>query len=160
MVLEEYDPELIYIKGPDNIVADALSRLDLIPEEEQATGELNLFHWLHLEQEELPEDAYPLRWSLIQREQEKDSRLQEAVSKYKGYHTKVILGGGKEFKIHHYKDKVIVPQSLRLRVVKWYHTQLMHPGMIRTEMTIRQHFTWPTLTEDVRKVWDNVPVVN
>src|SRR6056300_26048 len=32
MVLEEYGPELIYIKGPDNIVADALSRLDLIPD--------------------------------------------------------------------------------------------------------------------------------
>ncbi|CAJ1938684.1 unnamed protein product, partial [Cylindrotheca closterium] len=34
MVLEEYGPEHIYIKGPDNIVADALSRLDLIDEED------------------------------------------------------------------------------------------------------------------------------
>ena len=34
MVLEEYGPELVYIKGPDNVVADALSRLDLIPENE------------------------------------------------------------------------------------------------------------------------------
>ena len=33
----------------------------------------------------------------------------------------------------------------------------MHPGMIRTEMTIRQHFTWPTLTEDVRKVVGQCP---
>ena len=74
MVLEEYDPELVYIKGPDNIVADALSRLDLIPEEEEPTGHLNLWQWLHLEQEELPEDAYPLRWSLIQREQKKDQK--------------------------------------------------------------------------------------
>ena len=34
MVLEEYSPELIYIKGPDNVVADALSCLDLLPEPE------------------------------------------------------------------------------------------------------------------------------
>ena len=34
MVLEEYGPELIYIKGQDNVVADALSRLDLIPDDE------------------------------------------------------------------------------------------------------------------------------
>ena len=27
LVLEEYDPELVYIKGPDNVVADVLSRL-------------------------------------------------------------------------------------------------------------------------------------
>ena len=121
MVLEEYDPELVYIKGPDNIVADALSRLDLIPEEEEPTGHLNLWQWLHLEQEELPDDAYPLRWSLIQREQEKDQRLQQAISKYKGYHRKVILGGGKEFKIAHCKEKVIIPKTLQVRVVNWYH---------------------------------------
>ena len=33
LVLEEYNPELIYIKGGDNIVADALSRLELLPDE-------------------------------------------------------------------------------------------------------------------------------
>jgi hypothetical protein len=35
MVLEEYGPELIYIKGPDNVVADALSRLELIDVDEE-----------------------------------------------------------------------------------------------------------------------------
>ncbi|CAJ1938644.1 unnamed protein product [Cylindrotheca closterium] len=35
MVLEEYGPEHIYIKGPDNVVADALSRLVLIDEEDE-----------------------------------------------------------------------------------------------------------------------------
>ena len=28
LLLEEYDPEIVYIKGTDNIVADAVSRLD------------------------------------------------------------------------------------------------------------------------------------
>ena len=28
LILEEYDPEIIYIKGSDNIAADAVSRID------------------------------------------------------------------------------------------------------------------------------------
>ena len=28
MILEEYDPEIVYNKGTDNIVADAVSRLE------------------------------------------------------------------------------------------------------------------------------------
>ena len=30
LILEEYNPELIYIQGSKNIVADALSRLDIV----------------------------------------------------------------------------------------------------------------------------------
>ena len=32
LLLEEYGPEIIYIKGEDNIVADAISRLEYDPE--------------------------------------------------------------------------------------------------------------------------------
>ena len=32
LILEEHGPEIIYIKGEDNIVADALSRLEYDPE--------------------------------------------------------------------------------------------------------------------------------
>ena len=32
LILEEYGPEIIYIKGEDNIVADAMSRLEYDPE--------------------------------------------------------------------------------------------------------------------------------
>jgi RNase H-like domain found in reverse transcriptase len=38
LLLEEYGPELIYIKGENNIVANALSRLELV--EEPTTEEL------------------------------------------------------------------------------------------------------------------------
>ena len=61
MVLEEYDPELVYIKGPENVVADALSRLDLLPDADSPTKELSLLEWMNLEQDELPADSYPLR---------------------------------------------------------------------------------------------------
>ena len=31
LILEEYDPEIVYIKGIDNTLADAISRLDFTP---------------------------------------------------------------------------------------------------------------------------------
>ena len=56
LVLEEYDPELIYIKGPSNVVADALSRLDLLEDDEvprASTAEVLAFNV-----EELSSDCY------------------------------------------------------------------------------------------------------
>ena len=137
MVLEEYNPELVYIKGPDNIVADALSRLDLLPDEKDSTQELNLFEWLHLELEEWPEDSFSLHWALIQREQKKDSQLLDAIKKLKDYKVNVIDGQHtRKQSIIHYKEKVVVPQSLHKCIVQWYHEYLMHPGVNITESTI------------------------
>ena len=88
MVLEEYGPELVYIKGPDNVVADALSRLDLLLEPPEAESNRTvdskdsaLNNYLNINREELPGDAYPLRTSLISTEQKRDRELQAAISK-------------------------------------------------------------------------------
>ena len=45
-----------------------------------------------------------------------------------------------------------MPKSLRKRILEWYHDQLMHPGITRMIKTIRQHFTWPKLDNDVEKI--------
>ena len=153
MVLEEYSPELVYIKGPDNLVADALSRLDLLPD----IQETNSFEWMSFQADELSVDSYPLRLALLQREQQKDQRLRQALKKYKDYNLHTVHGGGKQYKLIQYKDKIVVPVSLQQRMVKWYHTMLMHPGINPTELTIRQHFTWPSLTADVAKIVGSCP---
>ena len=44
-----------------------------------------------------------------------------------------------------------MPQSLQKPCVEWYHEQLLHPGITRTEETIRQHFYWKNLREDIQK---------
>jgi hypothetical protein len=83
-LLEEYGPELHYIKGEHNIVADALSRLDMVKEpitepllqEAAAT----LFAGDELEFD-FPQD-FPLSYAEIQHRQEQDKyikkRLQES----------------------------------------------------------------------------------
>ncbi len=40
---------------------------------------------------------------------------------------------------------------MRKRILHWYHDALQHPGINRTERTIRQHLTWPGLSDDVAK---------
>ncbi len=66
MVLFEYHAELIYLKGKHNIVSNALSRLDLIPD----NGEI-----LATQQNELPADIYPLKMSCQFKGFERKSRL-------------------------------------------------------------------------------------
>ncbi len=55
LIIEEFGPKLTYIKGENNIVADALSRLDL---EETEIDMDNLGEVLNFE-EELPKDSFP-----------------------------------------------------------------------------------------------------
>lgn len=50
------------------------------------------------------------------------------------------------------KDKIVVTTSLQGRIVKWYHERLCHPGLTRTEATIRQHFTWKNLGHSVEQM--------
>jgi hypothetical protein len=48
-----------------------------------------------------------------------------------------------------YKEKIYILQSLRKRVLFWYHEYLLNPGQARTVKTIRNTMTWPGLTQDV-----------
>jgi hypothetical protein len=57
LVLEEYGPELRYIKGEKNIVADAHSRLDMIE------GDVihNVAECFGYDDDDLPANAFPIR---------------------------------------------------------------------------------------------------
>ena len=100
--------------------------------------------------EALPTTAFPLSYRIIEREQGKDKELGKSLSNTV-YRVKTFRGGGKTRTLICYSEKIAIPRSLRKHVVQWYHDNLCHPGQFRTEATIRQHFHWPTLREDVRK---------
>ena len=79
LVLEEYSPELRYIKGEHNIVADALSRLDMLDEEHQQSEQLSAEEIAELyaadEGEDFPSD-FPLTYREIAHRQKADGRVQ------------------------------------------------------------------------------------
>eukprot|EP00980_Cylindrotheca_fusiformis_P014480 scaffold3873_cov150-Cylindrotheca_fusiformis.AAC.1 len=121
MVLEEYNPELIYLKGEDNVVADALSRLDLLDDVDKSTNttsanstDVTLPEYLAISQDELPANIYPLRMSLLSSEQLKDTTIQAKLKDpTSGYIIKQVRGGSKRYDVVHCNDKIVVPLSLR-----------------------------------------------
>ena len=60
LILKEFGPELRYIKGTNNIIADALNRLDM--DESQSTTVLDNAESFCLEEDEFPAD-YPLSYT-------------------------------------------------------------------------------------------------
>jgi hypothetical protein len=159
LIIEEYSPELIYLKGESNIVADALSRLELTPSNDQQENDQNshdiqyLADHFGLDEDDLPPDAYPLQYKIIAQYQRKQEDLVSKVHKtHKGFQIKSFCGGGKKRDLICHNEKIVIPTALQRRVVEWYHETLCHPGETRTEQTLRQHLWWPNLRNDVHEV--------
>jgi hypothetical protein len=96
LIIEEYSPELIYLKGEHNIVADALSRLELIsPENQQNQQNNHDMHYLAdhfgLKDNDLPVDAYPLQYKIIAKYQCKQTDLVSKVEKHEGFQIKSFV---------------------------------------------------------------------
>jgi transposase InsO family protein len=90
--------------------------------------------------------AFPMSTKLIAKYQKREKDLEtKRLSKPEHYSTSII----EEVQVVLYDEKIYVPKDLRNQVVSWYHEYLCHPGMNRTEQTIRQNFTWPGLRTTV-----------
>ena len=81
LILEEIGPELKYIKGENNVVADALSPLENIPNQEI----LNSSEIYGYDDEDLLDSAYPIRYHDITKAQETDAKLQQQLVSHKDY---------------------------------------------------------------------------
>jgi hypothetical protein len=83
---------------------------------------------------------------LIQKEQEKDKKLQKEIQKNSNkYIIRTIEGA----KLVTYKRLIVIPKSLQQRIVAWYHHYLAHPRMTRLEATLRETMTWPNMRKDI-----------
>ena len=80
----------------------------------------------------------------------------ELIKKFKkvdsDLHVRTYHAAGKKRMLICKNKKIYIPTALRTRIVEWYHEQLCHPGEIRTALTISQHFTWPNLHDDVKRI--------
>ena len=79
LILEELGPELKYIKGENNVVAGAISRLEMSDNQEI----LNISELYGYNDEDMPDSAYPIRYHNISKAQETDAKLQQKIVSHK-----------------------------------------------------------------------------
>ena len=95
LYIEEYSPDLQYIKGENNVVADALSQLDMEldpnPMEALITEEMHS-NWYCYAKEEMNYDSHPLSFQQLEKTQHTDKWLMESLKltkspyKYHSFH--------------------------------------------------------------------------
>ena len=149
LIIEEFGPKLTYIKGSNNVVADALSRMRLSEEDfsqEAFAGEIAAG--------DFPSE-FPLSYKQIAYEQSTDKKLQDRLKTELGkqqYVTKTFRHSDKSYELVTRDDKIVIPKGLERKATEWYHTHLLHPGEKRLELTLRQHFTFIGLGPTVKRV--------
>ena len=119
-IIEEYSPELIYLKGESNIVADAFSRLELTPSKDETENDQNLHNIYYLadhfglEDDDLPPNIYPLQYKINAQHQWKQEALVSKVQKdHEGFHIKSFCEGGKKRDLICYNEKIVIQTTLQ-----------------------------------------------
>eukprot|EP00804_Cyclotella_cryptica_P007855 CCRYP_001438-RA/>CCRYP_001438-RA protein AED:0.10 eAED:0.10 QI:2589/-1/1/1/-1/1/1/166/750 len=162
LLLKEYGPTVMYIKGIHNTVADAISRLDYEPvandrsiwmtfaqcwcyhntaqpKSSLATTQESMNQVFANRNEE--DSIYPLTTREIAEAQQEDKSLLN-----KGYSTHLI----ENIKVLCKDGKMVIPTSLQHRAVAWFHHYLQHPGTKRLEETLRLSMYWKGLRTTVQ----------
>ena len=153
LLIEEYGPTLTYLKGERNVVADIMSRLPTMELERPDEQDLNTFELAknYGLDKNLLNVTMPVNYKTLNKYQKLDKELLKKAETSDSYHIKTFRGGEKERPLICYGDKIVVPTDLQQNVIEWYHTTLCHPGIHRTEETIRQHLWWSTMRNDIGK---------
>ena len=89
LIIKEFGSELKYIKVENNVVADALSRLDMSDNQDI----LNIYKLYGYNDADLPASAYPICYHNITKAQKNDDKLNQQWVSHKYYTLGTFLGG-------------------------------------------------------------------
>ena len=113
LILEEFGPELKYIKGENNVVSDALSRLEKSPNQDI----LNISELYGYDDEDIPDSAYPICYHDISKAHEIDAKLQQKLVSHKDYTLDIFRGGDKDHRLIWRNNKICLPTALKKKTV-------------------------------------------
>jgi hypothetical protein len=89
-----------------------------------------------------PGDLEAMASTYLMESEVEEEKFQKNANKYKKRKIK-----GAEIVTHH--KRIVIPKTLRKRIVAWYRHYLAHPGMTRLEATLRETMTWPNMRKDM-----------
>ena len=150
LLIEEFGAELRYIKGENNVVADALSRLPMTVTKISDEAFLNR----RVFQDTV---VFPLDLAHLKGLQDNDNQLLRLLRDRKNskvYQEDMVNG----IKLWTVNKRVYVPKEGREPLIQWYHENLQHAGPDRTALTMRQHFEWPGMVEQIKNYIKKCPI--
>ena len=131
--ISQYTTDIRHISGSSNVVADALSRLDIGAIEATVTPQI-----IASEQQE---DA-----EIQQFRKNEDGKYEIRDVSYDPSNLNTIL----TCIVHNGILKPVVPKNLRKRLFQQIHG-LSHPGVKATISLLRNKYFWPKMINDIRK---------
>ena len=171
LILEEYGPEIVYIKGIHNTVADAISRLEYVSPDTPSTDATMHQNWMTFSKclckytlthtnstnkhnysmnsvfanPSKEEEIFPITVKEIAEAQKLDRHFKMTALKEK--YEKTLI---KNTPVFCKNGKLVTPRSLQHCGVRWYHHYLQHPGNTRLEETLRAAMYWKHMRSTVR----------
>ena len=152
LLIDEFNPTIEYIPGPDNVLADELSRhpiLEIDPSKEEQTVHESLAATMLYYPSEV--DQFPLTLQNIRAAQEDDlfiASLRQAGT----YQYFDINGTQLTVFMKNDDPKIVVPESLWDTTLTWYHLVLGHIGISRMISSISNHLFIPGLKAKVEEL--------
>eukprot|EP00804_Cyclotella_cryptica_P002628 CCRYP_010433-RA/>CCRYP_010433-RA protein AED:0.34 eAED:0.33 QI:0/-1/0/1/-1/1/1/0/214 len=166
LLLEEYGPEIVYIKGIHNTVADAISCLDFGPIVDVKENWMTFTKcWCHYTVQAVEEPSpskhsdlknfvfanrskenaiYPLTVREIAAAQKTEETL-DKLSLLEASKPQLV----ENVQILSKNGKLVIPQELQQQAVQWYHHYLQHPGTTCLEETFALQCIWKGLRRSV-----------
>ena len=101
----------------NNVVADALSRLEKSPNQEI----LNISELYVYDYKDPPDRSYPIRYHNISKAQKTDDKLKQQLVSHNDYTLDTFCGGDKDHCLICRNNKICLPTALQRKTVDWYH---------------------------------------
>ncbi len=134
--IAKFEPQMEFVRGCDNVVADALSRIGITPSETNRDGGQMV---MEITKNERVKD-FIANLDDFQREQTSDPSLEPYISSSKNKEGLFVIQGS---------GQVLVPSSKVLDVLSLAHDETGHQGSQKVIERITRNFWWPTMNKDI-----------
>lgn len=154
--IQEYDFDIVYCKGKDNVVADTLSRYPEDLDQHSSIFERQDEVVINQIQIKLNKDIQQ-KLRTIGRLQGNDKKLNDIIAEIKNtnstkYHDKYVWYGEKLYRQEKRKWRLVLPTDIAQQLVGELHQAYSHIGTTRTYKLFKESFTCNSAHKLVKKI--------